>query len=222
MYLLWNILTWIFFQHRLRFLTLWSPAGRIVLNVLYEMHNLPSWYFSPLSLASSYPQSSLMPDHGETLWNCSSQNCRIFYFLFFMFVFFSLVFSFFVHSADFRLLLCVKLLCMFPMFTGSLMHIPAQRFALVRFRCSTWASWGLMGTLWLWRSGSGDVFPDQTLFLCWWVKCSLFFSPPGFQINLSGLPQSKPSLLNRVCPLCSRLGKPVLCPDTNLSSRGLC
>lgn len=147
------------------------------------MHNFPSWYFSPLSLASSYPQSSLMPDHGETLWNCFSELPNILFSLLHVFLFFfSLVFSFILHSADFRLLLCVKLLCMFPMFTGSLMHIPAQRFALVRLRCSTWAGlltfWGLMGTLWLWRSGYGDkmkVFFQIKLCFCvdeWSVRCS--------------------------------------------------
>lgn len=143
------------------------------------------------------------------------------YFIFssscFYFIFFSLVFSFILHSADLRLLLCVKLLCMFPTFTGFADAHPGTKvcFSAVQMLHVSYSlrfNGNFMAMkIRLWRQNEG-VFPNQTLFLCWWVKCSLFFSPPGFQINLSGLPQSKPSLLNRVCPLCSRLGKPVLCP----------
>lgn len=81
----------------------------------------------PLSLASSYPQSSLMPDHGETLWNCSSQNCRIFFFSLLYFCFSSGIFLYFTFCWFLVAVVCETPLHV-SMFTGSLMHIPAQRF----------------------------------------------------------------------------------------------
>lgn len=100
----------------------------------------------PLSLVSSYPQSSLMPDHGETLWNCFPQKQLLFIFplwtvsFWFSLLHFSLslVFSFVLRSAGFRLLLCVNLLCMYTHFPWLPVHWCTSRhkgLVWASFRC---------------------------------------------------------------------------------------
>lgn len=133
----------------------------------------------PLSLVSSYPQSSLMPDHGETLWHCYPQKQLLFISPLWTVSFWSsllhfslsLVFSFVLYL----LLVSVAVVCepplhvhTFPMITGSLMHIPAQRFGLSELQM---LSGGFIETPLLWRADDDrssigfGVFPDQTIVL---------------------------------------------------------
>lgn len=92
------------------------------------MHYFPSWYFSPFISCLLLP--TILPDAGPR-WDLVKlffpELPNIFFFLFLIFVFLSGIFHYFTFCWFLVAVVCETPLHV-SMFTGSLMHIPAQRF----------------------------------------------------------------------------------------------